>query len=148
MFSYLILLHDPKPHPMLAVEEPENHLYPRLLSELAEEFRDYARRGGQVFVSTHSPEFINGASLEEIYWLEKKNGFATVQRAADRDLLRRLIDEGDRPGELWRQGLFEGADPITKASRTWRRASPASLREADHDPPAEDDDLRHLSAAD
>ena len=49
--------------------------------------------GGQVFVSTHSPEFINGASLEEIYWLEKKNGYATVQRAADRDLLRRLIEE-------------------------------------------------------
>jgi predicted ATPase len=111
MFAYLILLHDPKPHPVLAVEEPENQLYPRLLSELVEEFRDYARRGGQVFVSTHSPEFINGASLEEIYWLEKKNGFATVQRAADRDLLRRLIEEGDRPGELWKQGLFEGADP-------------------------------------
>ena len=111
MFAYLILLHDPKPHPVLAVEEPENQLYPRLLSELVEEFRDYARRGGQVFVSTHSPEFINGASLEEIYWLEKKNGFAHVQRAADRDLLRRLIEEGDRPGELWKQGLFEGADP-------------------------------------
>ena len=111
MFAYLVLLHDPQPHPVLAVEEPENQLYPRLLNDLVEEFRDYARRGGQVFVSTHSPEFLNGASLKEIYWLEKDNGVATVQRAADRDLLRRLIDEGDRPGELWRQGLFTGADP-------------------------------------
>ena len=111
MFAYLILLHDPKPHPVLAVEEPENQLYPRLLSELVEEFRDYARRGGQVFVSTHSPEFINGAKLEEIYWLVKDRGFATVRRAADSDLLRRLLDEGDLPGALWKQGLFEGADP-------------------------------------
>lgn len=47
MFAYLILLHDPKPHPVLAVEEPENQLYPRFLSELVEEFRDHARRGGQ-----------------------------------------------------------------------------------------------------
>ena len=62
MFAYLILLHDPKPHPLLAVEEPENQLYPALLLELVEEFRDYARRGGQVFVSTHSPDFLNGAS--------------------------------------------------------------------------------------
>ena len=67
MFSYLVLLYDPKPHPLLAVEEPENQLYPGLLRELAEEFRDYARRGGQVLVSTHSPEFLNGAKLDEIY---------------------------------------------------------------------------------
>ena len=111
MFAYLVLLHDPSPHPVLTVEEPENQLYPRLLSELVEEFRDYARRGGQVLVATHSAEFVNGANLDEIYWLEKSNGFATVQRAADRELLRRLVAEGDLPGTLWKQGLFEGANP-------------------------------------
>ena len=57
MFAYLVLLYDPKPHPLLAVEEPENQLYPHLLWELAEEFRGYAQRGGQVFVSTHSRNF-------------------------------------------------------------------------------------------
>jgi predicted ATPase len=46
MFAYLVLLYDPSPHPLLCVEEPENQLYPTLLHELAEEFRDYARRGG------------------------------------------------------------------------------------------------------
>lgn len=111
MFAYLVLLYDPKPHPLLAVEEPENQLYPRLMRELVEEFRDYARRGGQVFVSTHSPEFVNGATLEEIYWLSKRDGFTTIQRASENDLLRSLIQEGDEPGTLWRQGLFEGADP-------------------------------------
>jgi predicted ATPase len=109
MFAYLVLLHDPKPFPLLAVEEPENQLYPELLQELAEEFRDYARRGGQVFVSTHSPEFLNGLSLDEIYWLAKKEGFTTIHRGSDSDLLKRLIEEGDLPGALWRQGLFKGA---------------------------------------
>ncbi len=109
MFAYLILLYDPKPHPLLAVEEPENQLYPELLYELIEEFRDYARRGGQVFVSTHSPDFINGAQLEEIYWLVKKDGFSEVRRAAEHELLRNLVAEGDLPGTLWKQGLFEGA---------------------------------------
>ena len=111
MFASLILLHDPKPHPLLAVEEPENQLYPALLLELVEEFRDYARRGGQVFVSTHSPDFLNGAELEEIYWLVKERGFATVRRASDSELLRDLNAAGDLPGALWRQGLFEGAGP-------------------------------------
>lgn len=109
MFAYLVLLYDPKPHPLLAIEEPENQLYPELLHELVEEFRDYARRGGQVFVSTHSPDFLNGADLDEIYWLVKEEGFSTIRRARDSELLRNLVQEGDRPGVLWKQGLFEGA---------------------------------------
>jgi len=111
MFAYLVLLFDPKPHPLLAVEEPENQLYPELLHELVEEFRDYARRGGQVFVSTHSPDFLNGAKLEEIYWLVKQDGFTTMRRASESELLRDLVAQGDLPGALWKQGLFEGAGP-------------------------------------
>ena len=108
MFAYLVMLYDPKPHPLLAVEEPENYLYPELLIELAEEFRDYAQRGGQVFVSTHSPDFLNGVELEEIFYLVKKDGFTTVRRASDVKLLRDLVVEGDLPGSLWKQRLFEG----------------------------------------
>ena len=111
MFAYLVLLHDPAPHPLLAVEEPENQLYPKLLYELIEEFRMYAVRGGQVFVSTHSPEFLNWAELDEIFWLVKQDGFATVRRASDIDLLKSLVAAGDVPGAMWKQGLFEGANP-------------------------------------
>lgn len=108
MFAYLVLLHDPTPYPLLAVEEPENQLYPELLPELAEEFRSYAERGGQVFVSTHSPDFLNGLELSEIFWLVKRNGESTIRRASDSELLRKLVKEGDLPGALWKQGLFEG----------------------------------------
>ena len=111
MFAYLVLLHDPKPYPLLAVEEPENQLYPSLLGELIEEFRDYASRGGQAFVSTHSPDFLSGAKLDEIYWLQKVDGFSVVRRGSDSQLLRDLVEEGDLPGALWKQRLFEGADP-------------------------------------
>jgi len=54
---------------------------------------------------------LNGARLEEIYWLVKKGGFATVQRASDSKLLHNLVEAGDLPGTLWKQGLFEGAGP-------------------------------------
>ncbi len=111
MLAYLTLLYDPNPHPLLCVEEPENQLYPKLLWELAEEFRAYANRGGQVFVSTHSPGFLNAARLNEVFWLVKKDGYTQVNRAKDDEQLADYMAEGDQMGYLWEQGLFEGADP-------------------------------------
>lgn len=111
MLAYLTLLYDPDPHPLLCVEEPENQLYPTLLWELAEEFRAYADRGGQVFVSTHSPDFLNAANLEEVYWLQKEGGYARIQRASDDEQIATYMREGDQLGYLWKQGFFEGADP-------------------------------------
>jgi len=108
MFAYLLLLHDPYPHPLLCVEEPENQLYPDLLLELAEEFRSYAERGGQVFISTHSPDFLNGVKIDEIFLLSKRDGFTQIKRAADDELLHKLVSEGDLPGYLWKQKLFKG----------------------------------------
>lgn len=111
MLAYLVLLHDPKPHPLLCVEEPENQLYPTLLAELAEEFRDYARRGGQVFVSTHSPDFLNAIELDEAFWLVKRQGYTEVHRAKDDAQIAAYMNAGDKLGYLWKQGFFEGADP-------------------------------------
>ena len=114
MFAYLALLQDPDPHPLLCIEEPENQLYPTLLPMLAEEFAAYSRRRSppaQVFVTTHSPDFLNAVPLESIYWLRKEAGFSSIYKASDDEQLQQLVTEGDPPGALWRQGLFRGADP-------------------------------------
>jgi len=109
MLAYLLLLHDPKPHPLLAVQEPENQLYPNLLLELVEQFRDYAKRDGQVFLSTHSPYLLNGAKLSEVFCLTRESGFSTVRPASASQLLKDLVAEGDKLGALWGQGLLAGA---------------------------------------
>jgi predicted ATPase len=111
MFAYLVLLYDPNPHPLLCVEEPENQLYPKLLWELAEELRAYAKRGGQVFVSTHSPDFLNATKLDEVFWLVKDGGATAIRRAADDQQIATYMRNGDQMGYLWKQGLFAGVDP-------------------------------------
>jgi predicted ATPase len=111
MFAYLLLLHDPRPHPLLCIEEPENQLYPALLNELAEELREYARKGGQVFVSSHSPELLNAARADEVFWLSKSKGHTTVEHASEDAQIMALVNEGDMLGDLWEQGFFEGAHP-------------------------------------
>ncbi|MGH7295031.1 MAG: AAA family ATPase, partial [Polyangiaceae bacterium] len=111
MLAYLVLLLDPKPHPLLCVEEPENQLYPSLLFELAEEFRAYADRGGQVFVSTHSPDFLNAVEIDEAFWMVKEGGYTRVHRASEDAQLVAYARDGDKLGYLWKQGLMVGADP-------------------------------------
>lgn len=111
MLAYLVLLYDPKPHPLLCVEEPENQLYPKLLWELAEEFREYAQRGGQAFISTHSPDFLNACRIEEVFWLVKEKGYTTVRRASEDEQIKAYMADGDQMGHLWKQGFFGGADP-------------------------------------
>jgi len=109
MFAYLVLLYDPQPHPLLSIEEPENQLYPDLLPELAEELRDYAwRGGGQILVSTHSPELLDAAEVDEVFSLSKKSGCTRIHRAADDEQIVALVDAGDPMGALWRQGFFQG----------------------------------------
>ena len=106
MFTYLILLHDPEKHALLCVEEPENQLYPNLLAELAEEFRAYAQEGGQVFISTHSPDFLNAVELDELFCLIKKDGYTKIYKASENKLIRTLYEAGDLLGQLWRQELL------------------------------------------
>ena len=75
---------------------------------MAEEFRDYALRGGQVFISSHSPDFLNALALSEIYCLRKAAGFTQITKVSDSETLVALNEAGDLPGYLWKQGLFEG----------------------------------------
>ena len=112
MLAYLVLLYDSNPYPLLCVEEPENQLYPSVLVELVEEFRGYAKRGGQVFVSTHSPDFLNATKLDEVFWLEKVNGYTQVKRAKNDKQVAAYMRNGDKMGYLWKQGFFGGVDPL------------------------------------
>jgi predicted ATPase len=108
MFAYLVMLADPNPHMLLCIEEPENQLYPRLLEILAEEFKEYAAVGGQVFISTHSPDLVNALEPGELFFIKKQDsGYSEIKSIGENDLISRLYSAGDKLGYLWKEGLFE-----------------------------------------
>lgn len=107
LLAYLVMLHDPNPHPLLCVEEPENQLYPFLLEELAEEFRYYAEKGGQVFVSTHSPNFLNALESDEVFLLKKIGGYTQISRPKDNAQVKAYMENGDGIAKLWSQGILD-----------------------------------------
>lgn len=115
MLSYLVVLHDPDPPPLVGIEEPENHLHPRLLPELTEECR-LATDRSQIVVTTHSPFFLQGVQPEEAWVLYRhKDGYTRAKRAADMRLVPGMIEEGAALGDLWVEGFFDVGDPLTNA---------------------------------
>jgi len=112
LLAYLIVLYDPEPPQLIGIEEPENHLHPRLLPELAEECRVAAAQT-QLMVTTHSPFFVNGLRAEELWvFYRNEQGYTQARRAADMRGVQEFMSQGALLGHLWMEGHFEVGDPL------------------------------------
>jgi predicted ATPase len=112
MLAYLTVLYDPDPPQLIGIEEPENHLHPRLLPELAEECRT-ASGQSQLMVTTHSPFFVDALRPEELWILYRtEQGFTQAKRAIDMQGIPEFMAEGAALGNLWMEGFFEFGDPL------------------------------------
>ena len=102
--------------PITCVEEPENHLHPRLLEVLVElwrqsEVKNTAEGHGtsQVFATTHSPYLVDRLSLEELIVVNKIKGETQYTRPKDQNELKELLaQERLGLGELWFTGALGG----------------------------------------
>lgn len=113
MLAYLVLLYDPLPPPFIGVEEPENFLHPRLLPELAEECRAASERT-QLFITTHSPFFLNALRPEEVrvLWRDEE-GYTQTRRTVDLPGVKAFVEHGALLGHLWMEGQLGAGDPLT-----------------------------------
>ena len=61
----------------------------------------------QLFVTTHSPFFVNSLSPEEVWVLEKQeDGFSTITRASEIDYVKNLYESEIELGDLWYSNYF------------------------------------------
>lgn len=109
LFAYYLLLHERNPRQLVFVEEPENGIYHQYLTELALEMKQNVGTGftKQLFVTTHSPFFVNALSPEQVWVLEKsEDGFSAIKRASGYDFVKDLVSEGASVGDLWYSEYF------------------------------------------
>ena len=97
----LLLL--PDPPPLIAIDEPEVGLHPRLLSLLAALMKQASERT-QLVVATHSPQLISAESLDpdDIVLVEMEDGKTKLNRP-DPEELRRWLERYTL-GNLWVMG--------------------------------------------
>ena len=109
LFAYYLLLHEKNPRQLVFVEEPENGLYHQYHANLAIEMKKNVGTGflKQLFVTTHSPFFVNALSPDQVWVLEKNaDGFSTAKQAASYDFVKELVEEGASMGDLWYSKYF------------------------------------------
>ncbi len=114
-FLSLILSPDELGAPLHCVEEPENHLHPRLLETLVEILRQehevrMPHERTQVLLTTHSPYLVDQFKLDELLVVEKREGATVCTRPKDKDHLKGLLERKEVGlGDLFYSGALSGA---------------------------------------
>lgn len=98
---------------LFCVEEPENHLHPKLIEALVtvhdQRLRELGEDAGQVLITTHSPLLVDKCQAEEVIVVEKREGATICTRPSDRPhLLELLTSEEIGLGDLLYSGALSG----------------------------------------
>ncbi|MBI2369124.1 MAG: AAA family ATPase [Deltaproteobacteria bacterium] len=96
-------------HGLLCIEEPEHGLHPLLLGLLLDLFRERCPKSGskQVLVTTHSPDLVDAAEIEEVLPVERDTKGTTQLLELDPAKTRKWLRDF-RLGELWRMRQIGG----------------------------------------
>ena len=75
------------------LEEPDRNLHPRVISGLTAFMKDVSRNS-QVIITTHNPEFVRYAGIENLILVHRdKEGLSQVSRPADSEILKTFLSE-------------------------------------------------------
>jgi predicted ATPase len=118
LFTYLLLLEDPRPRPLICFEEPDSGLYQDMVDILAFEMRDYTLRnpGCQIMFTTHNPYILESLRPEEVWVFERPAGggrtqdehYMTHARCVGADpLVEAMYKQGVGMGSMWYGGHFD-----------------------------------------
>jgi len=111
MLRFLLLctaLLNPIAPGLIAIDEPEVGLHPKLLPIVADVIRSAAERT-QVLITTHSPQLLNAFALDNIAVLTREAAHAAWYRPGDRGSLVQMLESqlGGTLGELHASGELE-----------------------------------------
>ncbi len=100
--------------PLYCIEEPENHLHPKLLETLVEVLTqrqtELGPHAAQIIATTHSPHLVDQASVEELIVMEKSKGATKLTCPASKKHLKELLEREEMGlGDLWYSGALGGA---------------------------------------
>lgn len=93
--------------PIIIIEEPERNIHPYLISRLVNMMKEVSEEK-QIIITTHNPEVIKHAGLENIYLVSRnKEGFSTISRPSDKEEVKIFLENEMGIEDLYVQNLLE-----------------------------------------
>ena len=90
------------------IEEPERNIHPHLISKIINMMKDASKKK-QIIVTTHNPEMVKNADLEDILLVSRdKDGFSTITRPADKVEVNTFLKNEIGIEELYVQKFIVG----------------------------------------
>ena len=93
--------------PLTIIEEPERNIHPHLISKIINMMKDASKKK-QIIVTTHNPEMVKNAGLENILLVSRdKEGFSTISRPANKEEVKTFLKNEIGIEDLYVQNLLE-----------------------------------------
>ena len=94
---------------VVIIEEPERNIHPHLISRLIEMMKEASKKK-QIIVTTHSPEVVKHAGLDNLLLISRdNNGFSHISRPGEKKEVKVFLENELGLDELYIQDLL-GAD--------------------------------------
>ncbi len=91
---------------MTIIEEPERNIHPYLISKIVSMMKDASQKK-QIIVTTHNPEAVKHASLEDILLVNRdKEGFSNICRPTEKIEIKTFLENEIGIEELYVQNLL------------------------------------------
>jgi len=92
--------------PVTVIEEPERNIHPYLIGKLIEMLKD-ASRTKQIIITTHNPEMVKHAKLDDILLISRdRDGFSRVVRPGTKTEIRTFLEHEIGIEDLFIQNLL------------------------------------------
>jgi AAA15 family ATPase/GTPase len=92
--------------PFVIIEEPERNIHPYLISKIVEFIKD-ASQNKQIIVTTHNPEFVKWAGLDNLLLVSRENkGFSKIYRPMEKKEILNFLENDIGIDELYIQNLL------------------------------------------
>lgn len=91
---------------LIIIEEPERNIHPFLISKVVDMLKE-ASNEKQIIVTTHNPEIVKYAGLENILLISRgKEGFSTISRPSEKEEVKIFLENEMGIEELYVQNLL------------------------------------------